>query len=936
MISSDTLAELRPGEPVDGRFVIEDVAGVGGMGVVYRARDLQTGAAVALKVLRVGGVIERARFAREAQALASLTHPHIVRLIAHGHIDEQTPYLVMEWLIGEDLAHRLLRGPLSVAEAVTLILQVAEALGEAHSRSIVHRDIKPQNLFLLHQQLTDVRVVDFGLVHEEEGSAGLTQAGTLLGTPGYMSPEQARGSRTLSANSDVFSLGCVLFECLTGVRPFGGDSVVAVLSNLLLTTPPRLQTVRPEAPLALDSLLNRMLAKEPAARPADCHQVAFELRNIAVQLGLLDGAVRPGAQHFGVEISRSFPASPALVLALLADTDRWNRLNKMPRTNYLYQEANTELPDRPTRVGHAEILGTDSRWLEVGEGVEGQYLLAERWFIVGPFLRTGCRVEITPEPTGCAVRFFSYLIGDERLPEQAGEMMKAALLHRLGRYLDAVQRLLLRTDPVWLASLASLPPITQASRVLLRSAYDPILHGPIGAQRTEELVFRTQQFIDSPVDSAVRDRIVSLIGMVADDLLRHIQPFELAAVWGLPPRAVLLGFVHATKAGLTDLFWQLICPRCQVAAGSADSLTKISRQVHCAECQIKFDADLASNIEAVFRINPTIRVVASELYCAGSWTHRPHLVSYLRVPPLGERTIEVQLPAGPLLVRVLQPALQASLSAPAGGSGEVTIKVRPAEVAVQVAAQTIDDLESPAPTGRGAASRLMVHNETALPIALQIERLDNGPQRALGTDMMTLSESHDMFSTDAPATGLDLQVSTMTLLHLELLGAPELCQRLGDGEGFVQVQDQLGQLTATLGQHQGGVLRVHEETLTACFVDVSHALSAAAECARLVAAAEQRLPELAVRAGVYAGPCLAVRRQERLDFFGRGPMFVVRQVALVPPWQLWLPQTLLHHPTVARLRSAQLPLARELPGGALEPPGILMPLRTQHPGGQGA
>src|SRR5262245_19545652 len=212
--------DLGPGLRVGDRFAIERRAGAGGMGTVYRARDLETGAPVAVKVLADQRADAVARFTHEAHALATLRHPHIVTYVAHGLTQSGEPYLAMEWFEGEDLEKRITRGPLDPASAIDLLVRVADALAVVHARGILHRDIKPANLFLPNGDLAQVKVLDFGVARLGGGARTLTHFGSAVGTPAYMAPEQARGDLTIDARADVFSLGCVLFDCLTGRPPF--------------------------------------------------------------------------------------------------------------------------------------------------------------------------------------------------------------------------------------------------------------------------------------------------------------------------------------------------------------------------------------------------------------------------------------------------------------------------------------------------------------------------------------------------------------------------------------------------------------------------------------------------------------------------------------------------------------------------------------------
>jgi tetratricopeptide (TPR) repeat protein len=272
---------MLPGDVIAERFEIERHAVAGGMGEVYQARDQRTGGALALKVLRAGASIEADRFAREAEVLATLNHPGIVRYLGHGQTAGGEMYLAMEWLTGETLAARLRRAKLSIAETTALGIRVAEALGEAHLRGVVHRDLKPSNLFLRGGSIEAPTLIDFGIARVQNHGITLTMPGAMLGTPGYVAPEQAVGARDIDRRADVFSLGCVLFNCLTGRAVFEGKDAFAVLLKVVLEEPPPLRELRPEIPSALEQLVARMLSKAPADRPADVAAVAAELSLLA-------------------------------------------------------------------------------------------------------------------------------------------------------------------------------------------------------------------------------------------------------------------------------------------------------------------------------------------------------------------------------------------------------------------------------------------------------------------------------------------------------------------------------------------------------------------------------------------------------------------------------------------------------------------------------
>ena len=252
-----------------GRYAIERELGAGGMATVYLARDLKHDREVALKVLRpdLAAVLGGERFLQEIRITAKLDHPHILTLIDSGASEEGgVLWYVLPLVRGESLRHKLIRErQLELAEALMITTQIASALAYAHQQGVIHRDIKPENILLFEGE---AMVADFGiaLAVKEAGGNRLTETGISLGTPQYMSPEQATGERRLDARSDIYSLGAVLYEMLAGEPPLGGATAQAVIAKLLTERPTRLRVIRPAVPIGVDDAVARALEKAPADR----------------------------------------------------------------------------------------------------------------------------------------------------------------------------------------------------------------------------------------------------------------------------------------------------------------------------------------------------------------------------------------------------------------------------------------------------------------------------------------------------------------------------------------------------------------------------------------------------------------------------------------------------------------------------------------------
>ncbi|MBS1790602.1 MAG: protein kinase [Acidobacteria bacterium] len=313
-----------------GHYQIAALLGAGGMGEVYRARDPRLDRNVAIKVLPQhlsSHPDAMARFEREAKAVAALSHPNILAIYDFGHQDEAA-YLVMELLEGATLRQRLKNSTLNWREAVKISAAIADGLAAAHAKGIIHRDIKPENIFLTNDG--QIKILDFGIARVKRAVTSnaatlLSQApmeqtrpGTLMGTIGYMSPEQVRGE-SVEAPGDIFSLGCLLIEMLTGERPFTRPSAPETLAAILRDNPPSIGELDPEIPIELERIVRRCLEKSPQKRFQSARDLALDLRSL---LTLSSGGYRPisGAHR---QITAEIPALQTGSHSLRLRFTRW-------------------------------------------------------------------------------------------------------------------------------------------------------------------------------------------------------------------------------------------------------------------------------------------------------------------------------------------------------------------------------------------------------------------------------------------------------------------------------------------------------------------------------------------------------------------------------------------------------------------------------------
>jgi len=318
-------APVRIGEVLAEKYKVTKILGTGGMGVVVAARHCELDKLVALKFIHEEVSSNQQvteRFLREARATSRLQNEHVVDVLDVGRLPNGAPYIVMEYLEGQNLGQLVERhGPLEVADAAEYVLQVCEAMAEAHAQGIIHRDLKPQNLFLTTRQdgRPLVKVLDFG-ISKAQFSQGPTFTSQTMGSPSYMAPEQIRSSRSVDARADIWSLGVILYQLLSNTLPFVGETVPEVIFNVLSRPTPPLAFVRSGLPTGLVSAVDRCLQKERERRFANVAELAHELvpftpERAAAAISLIERVMAAGVQQ------QPFAASDAELAAGVSATE---------------------------------------------------------------------------------------------------------------------------------------------------------------------------------------------------------------------------------------------------------------------------------------------------------------------------------------------------------------------------------------------------------------------------------------------------------------------------------------------------------------------------------------------------------------------------------------------------------------------------------------
>ncbi|MGH6946129.1 MAG: adenylate/guanylate cyclase domain-containing protein [Kiloniellales bacterium] len=527
---------------------------------------------------------------------------------------------------------------------------------------------------------------------------------------------------------------------------------------------------------------------------------------------------------------RDFDHPPERVWPILGDTARFNEASGLPK----HKIEETPEPDGSvTAIASTRFGPFALRWREIPVNwVAPRWFEHRRDFLVGPLRSLTARLELAPRAGGCRARYRveavpNGLVGRLLL---AGGLLRAAG----GAFLKAADQVELHlATPELPAFPYRAPPASEAAKV-----------------RTADLVAEIER-AGHGHGLAPRLAVHLLEGQEVD--LLHLRPLRLARTWSAAPRDTIELCLSAARAGLLELTWSLLCPRCRIAKAEVPSLDRLPKGAHCSSCNIDYEGDFASNVELAFRPAPAIRPIEGGEYCMMGPMTTPHVRLQVTLPPHGRRVEAAELPGGAYRVRTLEPGAVCDLDWPGGGFPEIVLGDETIAAGV------------PAETGTVA-----LENRTARARTLVLE------ERPWASDVLTaervtnLQAFRDLFSDQVLRPGDEVSLRSVTLLFTDLSGSTALYGRIGDAAAYHLVREHFAFLTAIVREHDGSVVKTIGDAIMAAFAEPGQGLKAALAVRAAVADfnAKSGLPPIAIKLGLHRGPCIVVTLNGRLDYFG--------------------------------------------------------------------
>lgn len=846
-----------------GRFRLDSVLGRGGMGVVYRGTDLTNNSIVAIKVLQFnGGDIAHAirRFKKEARILSSIQNPYVTALLDVGE-ERGVHYLAMEFIDGTSLKDWLKsRLPIEEKDALQIVADICRALSGAHSQGIIHRDIKPDNILLakLPNSPTDVpaveldlsqlmvKLTDFGIARhvQQSSSMELTRAGTLLGTPMYMSPEQCKGHHEVGPPADIYALGITLFELLTGAVPYRADDPMKLAAMHCFDPLP---SVRKRNKLVSDraaTIVAQMLAKDPSKRFAHAEQLATEIdRTLAGEA--TDFEVHPRLpEHVPNKLwekvfTWDLKSDARDLWPHVSNTDRLNHAAGLPSVEY---ETRKDPNGGLRKFGSFKLGGVRIVWEEHPfEWIEGVRMGVLREFSSGPFKWFMNSVELQPLPEGGTRLVHTVRIDPRNTFGKIISTIEAGW--KGGKALDRIYR---RID-------AHLQRQSETSNITDPFQESPRLSSSIVA-RIEQRAAAMAQFGVPIVNTGL---LTNFLKTAPPQSLAKIRSIELAKQFDVDANEFTDTCLVAAKCGLLELQWDILCPTCRAPAKSQSLLTQIGEHTECEACDVEFQSNVGNAIELVFRVHPEVRTAESSVYCIGGPGHSPHVISQLRLAPGEKMNLILPVSNGDYIVRSNRLTHVQGFKARAN-SRNCNLDLRLSQLGASTHAPDVQ-------TGQLS---LRITNDLQQQHLVRIERAIERASVVTAAAITATPRFRELFPEQTFHQKVPVATQDLTLMACHLSNVDQLYAEQGESETYALLQVLLDELEHIVSLHRGAVVKSLSEGILASFNDCSDATRAAFAIRESISA-NDHLSSLKIGLAIHRGSTLISTQNGRLDYFGR-------------------------------------------------------------------
>lgn len=835
-------------KPVVAGYDLVRAIGRGGMGVVWEAIEHRFDRRVAVKVhaKERQGADEKDELWAEAFVAARIGDPGIVRVLDVGFTVDAHPYYAMELVEGTDLAGLLADGPLAARTALSIAADVARAAAAAHEHGVIHRDLKPRNVIV--DPTGRARVLDFGVAFNVNAGAD-RYAGLLCGSPAYMAPEQAMGLR-VSPQTDIFAIGVLMYEMLTGERPFVAPSTDELLEAIATVDPVLPSVKNPTVHQDLDAVVMRCLAKTPderfstaralfetllaiaEGRPIDATPLSHR-KTYAPKPSTLPPPDRPRRDDAKKHMSWSWrlASSAEALWPFVANTERFNRAIGL---------APVAFTDEPSpaggavRTGEMRVLGLALRWREYPfEWVRNREHSVFRWYKSGPLSALWNRVTLTPiDGGGCELRHDIWMTPRGVFGQVAAFFESSKLgpsIDRFYRHLDEVVSAGGHVDP-----------------------FEPA-HTATGDQRAtvDEVCSKLHGQGFKP---AIVEKLAMHLLTAPDGVIMTLRPYQLADAWQADRAEVLDVMMHAAHEGLLEAAWDVVCPKCMLAHESLHELAQVTRMGTCKACASTFERDLRESVELVFAPHPGIRRVERLTYCAGAPALRPHVLAQQVLDPGEERPIELDLPRG--IYRI------------AGAVAEASSELVASAVGYEIVAQAVareDRIETRPTILRAGPVTIVLRNETDHEETMRIEVPGARSDGVSASTAMTHPSFRELFSGQLLAHGEHLRISQLAFVFIELLGRETLFEKLGDATACAELSRLDVLVHEEAHANEGTVVPSSLDLMVVAFATPLRAITAALSIVKRLGATPLPAP---VAIACHEGRCLALTREGKAEFFG--------------------------------------------------------------------